>query len=96
MQEIKLPPDRVLFGQYLIEEKKIDERTLAEALGIQMQESHEVLRESHRLLGQILYEDFKIFSNRLELNKWVTDFHKYKNRIETMYVEAKGIRHDKN
>jgi hypothetical protein len=86
----------VLFGQYLIEKKKVDEETLGKALKIQMQESHQVLRESHRLLGQILYEDFAVFSNRLELNRWVTEFHEYKTLIETMYAEAKGIRHDKS
>jgi hypothetical protein len=90
-----VPPDRVLFGQYLIEHKKVDEETLKKALAIQMKESHAIMRDSHRYLGQILFEDFEVFKDRIELNRWVTNFHKYKTEIETMIAEAKGVKYSK-
>jgi hypothetical protein len=82
------PPDKVLFGQYLVEQKKITPDILKRALQIQEKEGGSArLRESHRLLGQILLEDFHVFKNRVELNRYIVEFNEYKEYVQEKYFE---------
>lgn len=88
MPIIQLPSNKFLFGQYLIREKKVKEETLKKALEVQAKEDREDLRQSHRLLGQILLKDFSIFKNRLELNEFIKDFSKYRDEVESILTQA--------
>lgn len=82
------PPDKVLFGQYLVEKKKITPEILKRALQVQEREGGGPrLRESHRLLGQILLEDFYVFKNRVELNQYIVNFNEYREYIQEKYFE---------
>jgi hypothetical protein len=88
--------DRSLFGQFLIEKKKINQVILAKALDIQNQESKETLRQSHRLLGEILMDDLKVFSSRVELNRLLIEYNEFKAGIEKQRTELMSLtRRDK-
>jgi len=88
--------DRSLFGQFLIEKKKINQVILAKALDIQNQESKETLRQSHRLLGEILMDDLKVFSSRVELNRLLIEYNDFKAGIEKQRTELMSLtRRDK-
>lgn len=83
------PPDRILFGQFLIEKGKITEEQRDKALEIQAKEGSKTLRESHRLLGTILLQDFNVFNNRMELHKYLQEFIRFKEELERMRFEAR-------
>jgi len=70
--------DRTWFGQFLIKKKKVDPGILASALAIQDREITESMRRSHRLLGEILMDDFHAFSSRVELNRLLIEYNQYK------------------
>ena len=93
MHDNIVPPDQILFGQFLVDEKKLKFDTLKLALKVQSKEKGSI-RESHRLLGQILLEDFKIFENRLELNKYLDKFHEYKSSMEQMYYDLHRMKEE--
>ncbi len=78
----KQAADRSLFGQFLIERRKINEVILEKALDIQNLETNDSLRESHRLLGEILMDDFNVFSSRVELNRLLIEFNNFKSQLE--------------
>ena len=82
-------PNTVLFGQFLVDQKKITREILARALAKQKYEESKTLRDSHRLLGQILLEDFHVFKDRVELNHYLIKFNEYKVEIEQIMFEAK-------
>ena len=79
----------ILFGQFLLDQKKVTKETLDRALEKQAREDSSTLRESHRLLGSILLEDFSVFKNRVELNKYITKFNSFKEEMEAIMYEAK-------
>lgn len=81
-------PNAILFGQYLLEKKKVDKETLEKAVRIQSNEDSSTLKESHRLLGQILLDDFSVFANRVELNKYIIHFAEFKAQMEKAMYEA--------
>lgn len=87
-----IPPNKILFGQFLVDEKKITQEVLKQALQKQDEEKDQIMKESHRLLGQILFEDFKAFKDRLELNRYLNKFHEYKSKMEQIYYELHTIR----
>lgn len=76
----------MLFGQYLVEKKKITKTILFKALQTQKEEK---ISNSPRMLGSILLNDFKIFENRIELRRVLKDFEKYQDKMREMYLEAK-------
>jgi len=78
--------DKMLFGQYLVEKKKITKTILFKALQTQKEEK---ISNSPRMLGSILLNDFKIFENRIELRRVLKDFEKYQDKMREMYLEAK-------
>ncbi len=84
---MKQAADRSLFGQFLIEKKKINEIILEQALDTQNLESKETLRRSHRLLGEILMDDFNVFSSRVELNRLLIEFGTFKAQLEAQRTE---------
>lgn len=84
-----IPPDKLLFGQFLIENKIISHQILEKALKEQAKESSEILKDSHRLLGQILLEEFNVFRGRLELNTYLKKFKQFKDDIEKLRYDAK-------
>jgi hypothetical protein len=90
-----VPPDQILFGQFLVDKKKITFDKLKSALEIQAKERDKTMKESHRLLGQILLQDFKVFESRIELNKYLNEFHEYKSDMEQMYYELHNLREKK-
>ncbi len=79
--------DRSLFGQFLIEKRKINEEILGKALNIQNLEYKETLRRSHRLLGEILMDDFNVFSSRVELNRLLVEFGTFKAQLESQRTD---------
>lgn len=79
-------PDRLLFGQFLIEKRKINKAILDKALETQKKED---ITEHPRMLGSILFNDFNIFQNRVELQRYLKEFNIYKEQICDIYVTAK-------
>jgi hypothetical protein len=84
---VKQAANRSLFGQFLIEKRKVNEVVLEKALDIQNQESKEMLRQSHRLLGEILMDDFNVFSSRVELNRLLIEFNDFKSQLENQRTD---------
>ena len=80
-------PDHSLFGQFLIEKRKINEVILEKALDLQNTETNDSLRTSHRLLGEILMDDFNVFSSRVELNRLLIEFNDFKARLESQRTD---------
>lgn len=87
----KKAASRSLFGQFLIEKRKINESILEKALNVQNLESKETLRQSHRLLGEILMDDFNVFSNRVELNRLLIEFNDFKADLESQRTELMSL-----
>ncbi len=87
------PPvqDRAIFGQFLIEKGKINSAILHSALEIQNEEANDTLRASHRLLGEILMDDFNVFSSRVELNRLLIDFNQFKAQLEARRTELMSL-----
>jgi len=79
--------DRSLFGQFLIEKRRINEVLLEKALDIQNLETKDSLRQSHRLLGEILMDDFNVFRSRVELNRLLIEFNQFKAGLENQRTE---------
>ena len=86
---VVVPPDNILFGQYLIETKIVKKEIIEKALRKQDEEKNSTMKSSHRLLGQILMDDFGIFNSRLELNNHLKRYAHYKAKMEEIYFEAK-------
>lgn len=84
---VKQAAGRSLFGQFLIEKRKINDVILEKALGIQNLENKETLRQSHRLLGEILMDDFDVFSSRVELNRLLIEFKSFKSQLESQRTD---------
>ncbi len=80
-----------MFGQYLLEKKKINDALLRKALDIQQKEKSQTLRTSHRLLGQILLEEFRVFRNRVELNKYLVAFKAFNEELENQRQELRSL-----
>lgn len=92
MDQVYRPPaPNLLFGQFLIEKKIIDEPTLFSALKIQVKEKDSTIKQSHRLLGQILLEEFKAFDSRIELNNAINQFVEYKDWVEKQHMMLKKM-----
>jgi hypothetical protein len=86
---LHIPSNKVLFGQFLIEKKKINQAKLDAAMEIQKKEDSINLRESHRLLGTILMEDFHVFLNRIELNRYLQEYNDFREDVEARIYKAK-------
>jgi len=84
---IQKTADRSLFGQFPIEKKKINEVILEKALDIQNTESNDSLRNSHRLLGEILLDDFNVFASRVELNRLLIEYNNFKSQLENQRTD---------
>jgi ubiquinone biosynthesis protein UbiJ len=89
MENFQTPDANILFGQFLIEKKKLKKEVLEVALDRQKREDSDVIRRSHRKLGQILTEDFHVFINRVELQHYLNDFVEYKKEVENMLSDAR-------
>lgn len=88
---ITLPPDRQIFGQFLIEVKKTNQEIIKKAITIQDQERSSALKNSHRLLGRILLEDFGVFKNSVELQHYLNEFKRYKESVENFFFDAQAF-----
>jgi hypothetical protein len=86
-------PGSILFGQFLLDQKKTTKEILEQALKKQSHEDSLRLRESHRLLGQILLDDFGVFESRVELNHFLTRFNEFKSEMERIMFEARTYGH---
>ena len=84
---VKEAAERSLFGQFLIEKRKINQVILEKALDIQNLETKDSLRTSHRLLGEILIDDFNVFKSRVELNRYLIEFNEFKSQLESQRTE---------
>ncbi len=91
---VKQAASSSLFGQFLIEKRKVNEVILGKALDIQNLESKETLRRSHRLLGEILMDDFNVFSSRVELNRLLIEFNEFKSQLEIQRTELMYLTRD--
>jgi len=76
------PDGRELFGQFLIEKRKINHAILSKALETQNLELKSSLRMSYRLLGEILMDDYGVFPSRMELNRTLIEFNEFKARLD--------------
>jgi hypothetical protein len=86
------PEPRLLFGQFLLEKKKVDSEILKKALAKQEHDAESsTIKESHRFLGQVLLEDFSVFKNRVELNKYLVKFKEFKDKIEADRIELMNV-----
>ena len=87
----KRASDPSLFGQFLIEKKKVTRAVLQSALEIQRLDSNRNLHGSHRLLGEILMDEFNVFSSRVELNRLLVEFNDFKVQLERQRTELMRI-----
>lgn len=83
--------DPALFGQFLIEKKKVSPAVLERALEIQKLDSSRNMHRSHRLLGEILMDEFNVFSSRVELNRLLVEFNDFKAQLERQRTELMRI-----
>lgn len=83
--------DPALFGQFLIEKKKVSPAVLERALEIQKLDSSRNMHRSHRLLGEILMDEFNVFSSRVELNRLLMEFNDFKAQLERQRTELMRI-----
>ena len=74
--------DRLMFGQFLIDLGRTDLQTLAKALKKQQLEG---LTKHHRRLGVILWKDYNVFVDRVDLYRVLADFEKYRDEIKQVY-----------
>lgn len=96
MDEVYRPPVKnLLFGQFLIEKKKITQDDLFRALKIQAKEKGD-LKKSHRLLGTILLDDLKLIKSRVELQRLLIEFEEYKDLIESQHDELRSLKGGKH
>src|SRR6056297_1757444 len=96
MEEVYRPPVKnLMFGQFLVEKKKITQDDLFNALKIQSKEKGD-LKKSHRLLGTILLDDLGLIKSRVELNRLLTEFEEYKDLIESQHDELRSLKGGKN
>lgn len=79
--------EKLLFGQFLIDSKKTNRETIDKALYTQKEEK---LRETPRMLGSILMNDFKVFQNRKDLEIYLKKFEIYKEKMRKMYLDAEN------
>lgn len=92
MEEVYRPPVKnLMFGQFLVEKRKITQDELFSALKIQAKEKGD-LKKSHRLLGTILLDDLKLIKSRVELNRLLTEFEEYKDLIEAQHDELRSLK----
>jgi hypothetical protein len=61
---------------------------------VQSQEKEKQLRESCRLLGRILLEDYGVFENRVELLRYLKEFILYKADMEMAHLQMKDLKKD--
>lgn len=83
--------DPALFGQFLTEKKKVSPAVLERALEIQKLDSSRNMHRSHRLLGEILMDEFNVFSSRVELNRLLLEFNDFKAQLERQRTELMRI-----
>ena len=83
--------DPALFGQFLMEKKKVSPAVLERALEIQKLDSSRNMHRSHRLLGEILMDEFNVFSSRVELNRLLLEFNDFKAQLERQRTELMRI-----
>lgn len=83
--------DPALFGQFLTEKKKVSPAVLERALEIQKLDSSRNMHRSHRLLGEILMDEFNVFSSRVELNRLLVEFNDFKAQLERQRTELMRI-----
>ena len=86
-------PDTLLFGQFLIEKRKINKTILDKAMETQKDEK---ITDHHRMLGSILLNDFGVFTGRVELQRYLREFEVYKEQVREMYITAKTYGVDAN
>jgi predicted RNase H-like nuclease (RuvC/YqgF family) len=79
-------PDKLLFGQFLMERRKVTQNVLDQAIEIQQQEK---IADHYRMLGNILLHDFNVFNDRIDLKNHLKEFEAYKEEIREMYITAK-------
>lgn len=87
-KNISPPPERILFGQFLIDKRRINKTTLGYALNTQERER---MSDKPRMLGAILLNDFNVFKNRMELQRFLREFEEYKRLMQGIYDEANSI-----
>lgn len=86
----KRESDPSFFGQFLIE-KKVSRAVLESAPEIKGLDGNRNLHGSHRLPGEILMDEFNIFSSRVELNRLLVKFNDFKAQLERQRTEPMRI-----
>ena len=88
MSTVHKPSERLMFGQFLIDKKKINRTILAHALKIQERER---ITKNTRMLGAILMNDFHVFQDRTELFRYLKEFEDYKTNMDVLYRDAQAL-----
>lgn len=86
--KVTKPPERMLFGQFLLESKKLTGNELAMALYQQSKQRHDY--RTTQYLGQILL-DQGIFENNDELNDYLEKFRDYNLEMLEVYNDAREV-----
>ena len=79
-------PDRLLFGQFLIDNEKTSPAILEKALDIQKVEH---MSDTPRMLGNILLNDFNVFNDRMQLQNCLKKFDTFQLEMKNIFLEAK-------
>lgn len=96
MEEVYRPPVKnLMFGQFLVEKKKITQDDLFQSLKVQSKEKGD-LKTSHRLLGTIIMDDLGLIKNRVELQRLLKEFEEYKDLIESQHDELRSLKGGKH
>lgn len=88
---VQRPPERMLFGQYLLEQKRITGNELA--LALYKQSKERISYHTVRRLGDILLQDFQKFEDEEDLKRALDDFKEYLVEMSKIYGDAREIVH---
>lgn len=89
--KVQRPPERMLFGQFLLEQKRITGNELA--LALYKQSKERINHHTVRRLGDILLQDFEVFKDADDLKQALNDFKNYSLEMSRIYGDAREIVH---
>lgn len=91
MRTIQKPPERMLFGQFLLEQKLLTGNEIA--LALYKQSKERIHNHTVRRLGTILLEDYQVFKTEQDLQNALQAFRDYKEEMNSIYNDAREIVH---
>lgn len=89
--KVQRPPERMLFGQFLLEQKRITGNELA--LALYKQSKERITHHTVRRLGDILLQDFQKFKDEADLKQALLEFKDYIAEMSRIYGDARELVH---